>query len=126
MALPSKGMITVRPHNILQCGFFLEQPHLSHKNCSDCWVFNCADRIRVPSTPYPKSLLTVQSILCSGYGILADLLYSADMKLWVKFIRWVFTMYPPFNLAKMYADVATLSSNTVDFAQGQIVRGQGH
>jgi hypothetical protein len=34
-------------------------------------------------------------------------------------------MYPPFNLAKMYSDIAVLSSNTINFKEGDIVHGQG-
>jgi ABC-type multidrug transport system fused ATPase/permease subunit len=37
----------------------------------------------------------------------------------------MFQFYPPFNFAKVYSDIAALSSNTIDLAEGKIVEGPG-
>ena len=34
-----------------------------------------------------------QTILCSGYGILVDILYSPDLPTWVTVVRWILTFY---------------------------------
>eukprot|EP01116_Phalansterium_solitarium_P019773 TRINITY_DN564_c0_g2_i1.p1 TRINITY_DN564_c0_g2~~TRINITY_DN564_c0_g2_i1.p1 ORF type:complete len:1819 (+),score=747.59 TRINITY_DN564_c0_g2_i1:87-5543(+) len=66
-----------------------------------------------------------QTILCSGYGILVDILYSPDVAHWVTAVRWLLTFYPPFNLAKAYSDIAALSSDTIDLVAGTITKGPG-
>jgi hypothetical protein len=66
-----------------------------------------------------------QTILCSGYGVLVDLLYSPSVKTWVHAIRVIFELYPPFNLAKAFYDISVLSSSTIDFTEGLTVAGPG-
>lgn len=56
-----------------------------------------------------------QAILNAGYGLLVDLLYSDDIKTWIKIVRWGFAIYPPFNFAKCYSDIAKLSANEVNY-----------
>ena len=43
-----------------------------------------------------------QTILCSAYGSLIDLLFSPSLPAWVIIVRVVLMCYPPFNLAKAY------------------------
>ncbi|KNC49900.1 ABC transporter [Thecamonas trahens ATCC 50062] len=63
-----------------------------------------------------------QSILCSGSGVLIDLLYSGSVKPWVLAVRYILQMYPPFNLAKAYYDIASRSSTSLNFAEGLMTR----
>ena len=66
-----------------------------------------------------------QSILTSSYGIFVDILYSDQVPAWVIFLRWIFILYPPFNFAKIYSDIAFKSGNRVDAARGQVLQGPG-
>lgn len=66
-----------------------------------------------------------QSILTSGYGMFVDILYSNQIPAWVVFLRWVFIQYPPFNFAKIYSDVVSLSGNYYNAGQGMIIQGNG-
>ncbi|KAH3757745.1 ABC transporter [Pelomyxa schiedti] len=66
----------------------------------------------------------LQSIICAGYGMLIALLYNPSHA-WITVIRVIFQLYPPFNLAKAYSDIAALSSETINMAQGTMVQGPG-
>jgi len=66
-----------------------------------------------------------QTILCGGYGILIDILYDNSVRPWIRFVRYAFTIYPPFNFARMYSDVAKKAANEVNFVDGNIVSGPG-
>lgn len=67
----------------------------------------------------------LQTILCSGNGVLADLLYESGEKLWVKAVRYALSLYPPFNLAKAYYDISTRAGTTFSFGQDILVLGPG-
>jgi len=47
-----------------------------------------------------------QTILSSGNGILVDMLWTSTAADWVIAVRWILTFYPPFNMAKVYSDIA--------------------
>lgn len=58
-------------------------------------------------------------------GTVIDLLYVQDGAWWVLMIRWIFTFYPPYNMAHLYSSIAQHSSNTLDIPSGTVVRGSG-
>lgn len=66
-----------------------------------------------------------QTILCSAYGGLIDLLYLSDVAWWVHLLLVVFESYPPFLFAKVFYDVATRSSPIIDVSEGKITQGPG-
>eukprot|EP00002_Diphylleia_rotans_P007930 TRINITY_DN1758_c0_g1_i16.p1 TRINITY_DN1758_c0_g1~~TRINITY_DN1758_c0_g1_i16.p1 ORF type:complete len:1757 (-),score=347.90 TRINITY_DN1758_c0_g1_i16:421-5691(-) len=66
-----------------------------------------------------------QGILSSGYGFLSSLLYDSGVASWVSGIRWILSVYPPFNFSKAYYDISVRASSTIDRAGGRIVEGDG-
>eukprot|EP01128_Nolandella_sp_AFSM9_P010418 TRINITY_DN7197_c0_g1_i1.p1 TRINITY_DN7197_c0_g1~~TRINITY_DN7197_c0_g1_i1.p1 ORF type:complete len:1837 (-),score=357.54 TRINITY_DN7197_c0_g1_i1:66-5192(-) len=66
-----------------------------------------------------------QTILASASGVLVDLLWTVDTFDWVVGIRWGLTFYPPFNMAKVFADIASKSSSTISVVSGTVVPGVG-
>jgi len=67
-----------------------------------------------------------QTILCSAYGALIDLLYQPDVATWVACVKVALQFYPPFNFAKAYYDVASRACSTIDFNAGDIRHGPGY
>eukprot|EP01138_Halocafeteria_seosinensis_P011339 gb/GECG01011582.1/.p1 GENE.gb/GECG01011582.1/~~gb/GECG01011582.1/.p1 ORF type:complete len:2138 (+),score=187.49 gb/GECG01011582.1/:1-6414(+) len=66
-----------------------------------------------------------QAIMSSGYGALVDMLYDPDIASWVRIVRGILTMYPPFNMAKMFYDISAKAGSELDFTAGMIVTGSG-
>eukprot|EP00727_Mastigamoeba_balamuthi_P008005 m51a1_g3825 hypothetical protein (1807) ;mRNA; r:294618-300690 len=66
-----------------------------------------------------------QSILCAGYGVVIILLYNPGRHTWVRMVRVLLQLYPPFNLAKAYTDIASLSSSTLSVSKGGMSKGPG-
>lgn len=56
-----------------------------------------------------------QTILSSGNGLLVDMLWLSTAAEWVVAIRWILTFYPPFNMAKVFSDIAGISSSQYAF-----------
>lgn len=46
----------------------------------------------------------LQTIICSAYGGLIDLLFMPDVAPWVRWVKWCLQFYPPFNFSKAYYD----------------------
>lgn len=67
----------------------------------------------------------LQFILTSAYAGLVDLLYSDSLASWVRVVRFLLERYPAFNFSKMFYDVSTLSSSTIDTSAGKLVPGPG-
>ena len=50
-----------------------------------------------------------QTIICTGYGSLIDLLFSNDVAWWVNVIRYVLQCYPPFSFAKSFFCISDIA-----------------
>jgi hypothetical protein len=55
----------------------------------------------------------VMQIFLSNYAIIYYL-YSVDLPGWVDIIKFIFELYPPFNFAKAFSDIANKASNHFD------------
>jgi ABC-type multidrug transport system ATPase subunit len=66
-----------------------------------------------------------QSILGSAYGLLIDMLYYKGAALWVQALRVALFLYPPFNMAQAFADIAGKACSTPDLAAGLLKPGPG-
>lgn len=51
----------------------------------------------------------LQTIICSAYGGLIDLLFMPDVAPWVRWVKWLLQFYPPFNFSKAYYDGASVA-----------------
>lgn len=67
----------------------------------------------------------MQSILCSAYGSLIDLLFSSSLASWVVVVRWVLTFYPAFYMSKGFYDISSRSSPEISVAAGKVTEGPG-
>ncbi len=66
-----------------------------------------------------------QTIICTGYGSLIDLLFSADVAWWVTVIRYILQCYPPFNLAKSFFCISDIAGKQFNYHRGSVTTG-GH
>jgi hypothetical protein len=53
-------------------------------------------------------------------------LYSTDLPWWVGIIKFAFSLYPPFNFAKCYSDIASLSASHFDNTEFRWKKGNGY
>lgn len=61
-----------------------------------------------------------QVILSLGNGILVDMLWSVTAQPWVVMLRWILTIYPPFNMAKVFNAIGNKASPTINFINGTV------
>jgi ABC-type multidrug transport system ATPase subunit len=66
-----------------------------------------------------------QSILGSAYGMLIDMLYYQGAAAWVQALRIILFLYPPFNMAQAFSDIAGKACSTPDISAGMIKPGVG-
>lgn len=66
-----------------------------------------------------------QSVLNSLNGLLVDFMWLRDAATWIVAVRYLLSSYPPFNLAKAWSDISSLSSAVPSFSSGTIVDGPG-
>ena len=64
-----------------------------------------------------------QTIICTGYGSLIDLLFSNDVAWWVNLIRYVLQCYPPFSFAKAFFAVSDIAGKQYEYSEGTVNPG---
>ncbi len=64
-----------------------------------------------------------QTILCSAYGDLIDLLYTDNLYDWVRIVKVVFECYPPFAMSKAYYDISARTSKQISISDGVVRQG---
>ena len=58
--------------------------------------------------------------------ILVYNLYGDEVPWWVTMIRYLLTLYPPFNFAKAFGDISQYSGNHYDSLQNKWITGTGY
>lgn len=66
-----------------------------------------------------------QVIFCSNYGILLNIFFADKLKIWIKIIKEILRFYPPFNMSKLYSDIAKLSSDIYNEKDEIFSKGPG-
>jgi hypothetical protein len=64
-------------------------------------------------------------IFLSNYAIIYYL-YSIDLPWWVGLIKFIFSLYPPFNFSKAFSDISNKSANHFDNFEWRWVEGSGY
>ena len=64
-----------------------------------------------------------QTIICTGYGSLIDLLFSNDVAWWVNVIRYVLQCYPPFSFAKSFFCISDIAGKQYHYHEGTVDPG---
>jgi hypothetical protein len=67
----------------------------------------------------------VMEIFLSNYAIIYYL-YSVDLPWWVGLIKFIFSLYPPFNFSKAFSDISNKSANHFDNFEWRWVEGKGY
>ena len=64
-----------------------------------------------------------QTIICTGYGALIDLLFSNDVAWWVNIIRYFLQCYPPFSFAKSFFAISDIAGKQYHYSEGTVNPG---
>jgi ABC-type multidrug transport system ATPase subunit len=64
-----------------------------------------------------------QTIICTGYGSLIDLLFSNDVAWWVNMIRYLLSCYPPFSFAKSFYCISDIAGKQYHYNEGIVNPG---
>ena len=86
----------------------------------------CKD-VKVSNTvTYAFLLLSFVLQLLLSNIILVYQLYGDNVPAWVVIVKYLLTLYPPFNFAKAFGDIAQFSGNHFDITQTKWIVGSGY
>lgn len=66
-----------------------------------------------------------QAIICSAYAGLLDLMYATTIYPWVRHLRVVLHIYPPFNFAFAFYSIITRAGTVIDVNMQSVTAGPG-